>query len=151
IEAGRKGGTAFRPGKPCAPGSFYPRRNSARNGAPIIGLGFGADFLAPTNKGNDMSPMKVMPLLLTGITPFVMVSGAARAAEPQIILAQAQTPQQLEEDKKKKLQQQQQQHGQGQPQQQQPHAQQPQQPQPRNVQGAQPPQQQNAQEQQQKV
>ena len=92
--------------------------------------------------------MKVMPLLLTGITPFVMVSGAARAAEPQIILAQAQTPQQLEEDKKKKLQQQQQQHGQGQPQQQQPHAQQPQQPQPRNVQGAQPPQQQNAQEQQ---
>jgi outer membrane protein OmpA-like peptidoglycan-associated protein len=99
-----------------------------------------------------MSPMKVMPLLLTGITPFVMVSGAARAAEPQIILAQAQTPQQLEEDKKKKLQQQQQQqHGQGQPQQQQPHAQQPQQPQPRNVQGAQPPQQQNAQEQQQKV
>ena len=53
-----------------------------------------------------MSPMKVMPLLLTGITPFVMVSGAARAAEPQIILAQAQTPQQLEEDRKKKLQQQ---------------------------------------------
>ena len=52
-----------------------------------------------------MSPMKVMPLLLTGITPFVMVSGAARAAEPQIILAQAQTPQQLEEDRKKKLQQ----------------------------------------------
>jgi hypothetical protein len=40
-----------------------------------------------------MSPMKVMPLLLTGITPFVMVSGTARAAEPQIILAQAQTPQ----------------------------------------------------------
>ena len=92
-----------------------------------------------------MSPMKVMPLLLTGITPFVMVSGAARAAEPQIILAQAQTPQQLEEDKKKKLQQQQQQHGQGQPQQQQ------RKPQPRNVQGAQPPQQQNAQEQQQKA
>ena len=53
-----------------------------------------------------MSPMKVMPLLLTGITPFVMVSGTARAAEPQIILAQAQTPQQLEEERKKKLQQQ---------------------------------------------
>jgi outer membrane protein OmpA-like peptidoglycan-associated protein len=81
-----------------------------------------------------------------------MVSGTARAAEPQIILAQAQTPQQLEEDKKKKLQQQQQQQrGQGQPQQQQPHAQQPQQPQPRNAQGAQPPQQQNAQEQQQRL
>ena len=76
-----------------------------------------------------MSPMKVMPLLLTCITPFVMVSGIARAAEPQIILAQAQTltPQQQEEERKKKLQQQQQQqHGQGQPQQQQPHAQQPQ-------------------------
>ena len=71
-----------------------------------------------------MSPMKVMPLLLTGITPFVMVSGAARAAEPQIILAQAQTPQQLEESTRKKLQeQQQQQHGQGQPQQQQHQAQ----------------------------
>jgi len=78
-----------------------------------------------------------------------MVSGIARAAEPQIILAQAQTltPQQQEEERKKKLQQQQQQqqqHGQGQPQQQQPHAQQPQ-----NAQGAQPPQQHNAQEQQQ--
>ena len=58
-----------------------------------------------------MSPMKVMPLLLTCITPFVMVSGTARAAEPQIILAQAQTPQQLEEERKRKLQQQQQQHG----------------------------------------
>ena len=58
-----------------------------------------------------MSPIKVMPLLLTGITPFVMVSGTARAAEPQIILAQAaQTPQQQEEERKKKLQQQQQ-HG----------------------------------------
>ena len=86
-----------------------------------------------------MSPMKVMPLLLTCITPFVMVSGTARAAEPQIILAQAQTltPQQQEEERKKKLQQQQQ-----------PHAQQPQQPQPHNAQGAQPPQQHNAQEQQ---
>ena len=80
-----------------------------------------------------MSPIKVMPLLLTGITPFVMVSGTARAAEPQIILAQAQTPQQQEEERKKKLQQQQQPP--------QPHAQQPQQPQPHNAQGAQPPQQ----------
>ena len=49
-----------------------------------------------------MSPMKVMPLLLTGIAPFVMVSGTARAAEPQIILAQAQTPQQQEDEKEKK-------------------------------------------------
>ncbi len=54
-----------------------------------------------------MSPMKVMPLLLTGITPFVMVSGVARAAEPQIILAQALSPQQQEEERKRKQQQQQ--------------------------------------------
>ena len=76
-----------------------------------------------------MSPMKVMPLLLTVITPFVMVSGTARAAEPQIILAQAQTPQQLEEERKRRLQQQQP-HGQVQPQQQ---------PQQHNVQGQQQP------------
>ena len=49
IKAGRKGRTAFRPGKPCTPGSFHPCRNSARNGAPIIGSGFGANVLAPTN------------------------------------------------------------------------------------------------------
>jgi outer membrane protein OmpA-like peptidoglycan-associated protein len=91
-----------------------------------------------------MSPKKVMPLLLTAITPFVMASGTARAAEPQIILAQAQTPQQAEEERKKKHQQQQQ--GKGQPQQPQPHAQQPQQ---RNAPGAQPPQQRHAQEPQQ--
>ncbi len=90
-----------------------------------------------------MSPMKVMPLLLTVITPFVMVSGTARAAEQQIILAQAQTPQQIEEERKRRLQQQQQQ------QQQQQHGQGQQQQQPHNAQGAQPPQQHNAQEQQQ--
>ena len=85
-----------------------------------------------------MPPIKVMPLLLTGITPFVMVSGTARAAEPQIILAQAQpTPQQQQEEEKKQRQQQHREQGQ------------PQQPQPRNAQGApQPPQQNNAQEQQ---
>ncbi len=100
-----------------------------------------------------MSPIKVMPLLLIGITPFVMASGAACAQEAHIILAQAQTPQQLEEEHKKKLQQQQQQqqHGQqGQPQQPQ-HVQPPQQPQPHNAQGAQPAPQHNAQEQQQKA
>ncbi len=57
-----------------------------------------------------MSPMKVMPLLLTAVTSLVMMSGVARSAEPQIILAQAQTPQQLEEERKKKAQEQQ--HGQ---------------------------------------
>jgi outer membrane protein OmpA-like peptidoglycan-associated protein len=49
-----------------------------------------------------MSPIKVMPLLLTTITPFVMVSGVSRAAEPQIILAQAQTAQQQEEERKRR-------------------------------------------------
>ena len=96
-----------------------------------------------------MSPMKVMPLLLTCITPFVMVSGTARAAEPQIILAQAQNAAAAGRRAQKEAtaataaaaragptatataa------------------AQQPQQPQPHNAQGAQPPQQHNAQEQQ---
>lgn len=37
-----------------------------------------------------MPPLKVMPLLLTCITPFVIVSGAARADETRIILAENQ-------------------------------------------------------------
>lgn len=57
-----------------------------------------------------MSPMKVMPLFLTLVTSVVMMSGVARSAETQIKLAQAQTPQQLEEERKKKAQEQQ--HGQ---------------------------------------
>ncbi len=80
-----------------------------------------------------MSPKKVMPLLLTVITPFVIMAGLARAAETPIILAQASpTPQQKEEEKHKQQQQhnQQQQPGKPQPhpqvqqQQQQQHAQQ---------------------------
>jgi outer membrane protein OmpA-like peptidoglycan-associated protein len=54
-----------------------------------------------------MSPMKVMPLLLTGIT-FVIAPGAARAAEPQLILVQFQKDKD-DADKKKHQQQQQQQ------------------------------------------
>lgn len=76
-----------------------------------------------------MSPKKVMPLLLTVITPFVITAGLARAAETPIILAQA-TPQQKEEEKHK---QQQQQHNQQQQQQQQHKPQQPQ-PHPNQVQ-----------------
>ncbi len=64
-----------------------------------------------------MSPTKVMPLLLTVITPLVITAGLARAAETPIVLAQAYTPQQKEDEKHK--QQQQQQHGQQQQQQQQ--------------------------------
>ena len=56
IEAWRKGRTAFRPGKPCTPGSFYPCRNSARNGAPIIGSGFGANILAPLTRETTCHP-----------------------------------------------------------------------------------------------
>jgi outer membrane protein OmpA-like peptidoglycan-associated protein len=49
-----------------------------------------------------MSPKTVMPLLLSTIVTVVLVSGVARAQQ-NIILAQAQTPQQhLEEEKKKK-------------------------------------------------
>ena len=51
-----------------------------------------------------MPPIKVMALLLTGITPFVMVSGTASAAEPQIILVQAPTPQQQEDEKNRQQQ-----------------------------------------------
>lgn len=71
-----------------------------------------------------MSPMKVMPLVLTVITPFVMMSGVARAADTPIILAQAQTqtPQQKEEERRK--------HEQQKPQPQKPHAQELQKPQP---------------------
>jgi outer membrane protein OmpA-like peptidoglycan-associated protein len=54
-----------------------------------------------------MPTIKAMPLLLSVVTSFVIMSGVARAAEPQIILAQAQTPQQLEEEHKKKAQEQQ--------------------------------------------
>ncbi len=71
-----------------------------------------------------MSPMKVMPLLLTGITSFVILPGAAvRAAEPQIILAQFQSKEQQEEERKKHQQQQQNQQHPQQQQQQQPHGQ----------------------------
>ncbi len=49
-----------------------------------------------------MSPIKVMPLVLTFVSPFITMPGVVRAAEPQIILAQALTPQQQEEERKKK-------------------------------------------------
>ncbi len=53
-----------------------------------------------------MSPKQVMPLLLSAITAFVVVPGVARAQQ-QIILAQAQTPQQrAEEERIKKAQEQ---------------------------------------------
>ncbi len=50
-----------------------------------------------------MSPIKVMPLLLAVVTPLVMMSGVARAAEPSIIFAQA-SPQHKEEEHKKPAQ-----------------------------------------------
>jgi outer membrane protein OmpA-like peptidoglycan-associated protein len=71
-----------------------------------------------------MSPIKVMPLFLTVITPFIMTAGSARAETP-IVLAQANTQQQKDDDKHKQQQQPQQhnqqqqqpqQHGQQQPQ-----------------------------------
>jgi outer membrane protein OmpA-like peptidoglycan-associated protein len=55
-----------------------------------------------------MSPIKVMPLLLTGIT-FVIASGAARAAEPQVILVQYQKDKDEAEKRKHQQQPQQQQ------------------------------------------
>ncbi len=64
-----------------------------------------------------MSPIKVMPLLLSGLT-FVISSGAARAAEPQIILVEDQKDRDEAERKKHQQQQHQQspqpQHGQDQ-------------------------------------
>ncbi len=86
-----------------------------------------------------MSPIKVMSLLLTGITPFVIASGVARSAEPQIILAQAQTKEQQEEERKRRQQHQEPQHQQQQPHGQPPHGAQDQQKRPEH----------NAQEQQQ--
>lgn len=64
-----------------------------------------------------MSPIKVMPLFLTVIAPFMMTAGLARAETP-IVLAQANTQQQKEDEKHKQQQHNQQpspQHGQQQP------------------------------------
>ncbi len=51
-----------------------------------------------------MSPIKVMPLLLAVITPFLMIAGVARAIESPIVLAQASPPPHKEEEHKKPAQ-----------------------------------------------
>ena len=71
-----------------------------------------------------MPPIKVMPLVLTAIASCAMVWGVARAAEQQIIIAQAQTPQQKEEEHQRKLHEQQQHNQQHNQQQQKPQQQQ---------------------------
>ncbi|MGO8954141.1 MAG: OmpA family protein [Rhodomicrobium sp.] len=94
-----------------------------------------------------MSPMKVMPLVLTVITPFVMIAGMARAAETPLILAQFTPPQHKEEEHKQQQKQppQKQQPPHGQPLRQPPLKQQPQ------VQQQQRAQQQKAAEEQRKI
>jgi outer membrane protein OmpA-like peptidoglycan-associated protein len=77
-----------------------------------------------------MSPIKVMPLLLAAIAPFVMVSGVARAAEAPIVLAQA-TPDKDKKDEHKQQHGQPQQPQKGQPQP--PHSAPPPQPHPQAV------------------
>ncbi len=57
-----------------------------------------------------MSLKKLMPLLLAGITPFVIASGAVRAAEPQIVLAQNTTKEQQDAERRKQEKEHQQQH-----------------------------------------